>query len=78
MRFYIEAYTISGAQILGNLDGQASIQDVVRPTQTKKWKHLFSSNRPKWTRVYGWHLVNDRGQLLAICTNLHCLGKETL
>ena len=78
MHFYIEAFTISGTQILGNLEGQASIRDVKQPTRTERWKHLFSSNRPNWARMHHWHLVNERNQLLATCTNPHCLGKETL
>lgn len=79
MRYYIEAYGRDGHEILGNLDGQAALGPRQRPTATAAWKRLFDRNRPTWTRVSHWKLVDEKGRVLQTLYNdsLVCFIEDT-
>ena len=69
MRYYIEAYDGDDRQILGNLDGQASLGPCVLPTVTSAWKSLIGK-RPAWSRVFQWKLVDENDNVIAVRKNV--------
>lgn len=62
MRYYIEAYDHDGRQILGNLDGQAALGDVLAPERCAAWLRIKRCEVRVSARVAYWRLVdeNDR------------------
>lgn len=64
MRYYIEACRADGSPILGNLDGQAALGEPRYPERTAAWRYLYSPERPTWTRVYLWKLVDATGRVI--------------
>ena len=69
MRTYIEAYNASGGQILGNLDGQDSL-NVRDYRRTYRYKAFRNGTFHKCPRVAYWRFVqNDK--VLATIKNPH-------
>lgn len=62
MRYYIEAYGEDGKQVLGNLDGQASIE-ARAPERTNAWRRL--QHKPVSSRIRFWKLVDATGRCIA-------------
>ena len=70
MKHYVEAYNGEGRQVLGNLDGQGviSARNIKR---TDHYKMLISgTNRPKWSRIKFWKIVDDSDREVARIANV--------
>ena len=71
MRYYIEAFDDFGRPVLGNLDGQKALGELVEPTRSAMWKllkHYSQTNPDKLRRMFRrarlWHLVNHGGTVI--------------
>ncbi len=70
MPLYICAFRKDGSQILGNLDGQASITAGVY-RRANAYKHLHSPSRPAYVKVAYWEVQNPLGTVLERIDNPH-------
>lgn len=68
-RYYIEAFDAEGAQVLGNLDGQAALGSPKQPLRCHAWKYLGTEKRPLYRKIRQWRLVTDTGRICAYKTN---------
>lgn len=68
MPLYICAFRKDGGQILGNLDGQASIKASAY-RRTLAYKHLRSQSRPAYVKVAYWEIQNSLGTVLETIEN---------
>ena len=67
MRYYINAYDPRGQQVLGNLDGQASI-NAKQPTRCRAWRRLAATPCKKLSLngcVVRYELVDSTGRCIA-------------
>ena len=66
-RYYIEAFDAAGRQVLGNLDGQAALGYLRRPTRARAWRTIASGRRlAHWLpEVCAWRLVDCAGRIVA-------------
>jgi len=70
MRYYFEAYDSDGQIVLGNCDGQLSI-DTCAPLHSRHFRALESGeSRPAWPRVSYWKVVDSRGREVATINNI--------
>lgn len=75
-RYYFEAFREDGSEILGNCDGQRSI-DVRDPARTAHFRRLCTGeDRPKWNNVSYWKLVDASGNVYAVINNPHYKVKK--
>lgn len=64
MRYYIEAFDIDGLQILGNLDGQAALGEMLAPRRAKAWTRLRGGRNAWGSRVHEFRLVDAHNKVL--------------
>lgn len=70
MTTYIEAYRADGSQVLGNLDGQASLK--ARYYRRTDHYHKLRYGHIKVSKyVHHWHVVDVDGKVLETIINIH-------